>query len=118
MPSPPAHIAQAVKNEELARELEDNYQEYRDWIVTLLFYCGVHFIKCRLAELNETTSTHRKRKQKIRNVSGIDSGLYSYYRSLEDLSRKARYECAEIDATKIQYSKDDLEFIKSLLGYN
>ena len=89
-----AHLEQARSNRRLAedlyqRALETHDNVYAQWAVTCAFYCSVHCIEAKLADLGLHSQHHGDRDTKIgRNCP---NNVYAAHNMLRDFSQEARY---------------------------
>ncbi|MEF8818850.1 MAG: hypothetical protein V5A31_10090 [Haloferacaceae archaeon] len=118
MPQEQEHQQKAQENEELADSLEGDgdYQDADDWVLTMLFYTALHNVERKLAESNMHSGNHNERKHNIKTEIDHRS-LWQDYKELKDWSEQARYDCMDIKYKHLTYRKDDLEMVKSYLGY-
>lgn len=117
MPTSNEHERQAQKNETLAERLDTQFNQYEDWVVTTMFYSALHYVECELTKHGMSASNHGERQRKINQCKQIPGDVYRLYRTLEDLSRDARYECVSISAIDVLESHTKLDRIKDFLGY-
>lgn len=87
-----------------------NKDDFLDWYITGVFYCGVHLIEYVLASHKINSENHTERFKNLR-VLKIDENVLVDYKNLYLLSKKSRYECIKIknnDAVKAQQYLDSL----------
>ena len=100
-----SHQKQANRNLGFLVLVNGNNQEHWDWQVTIAFYAAVHFIHAHLARsLNQHYKTHHQVLEAIDygiplSVTKVPEVTYLAYRSLLNLSRRARYLISEGDNT-------------------
>ena len=82
------HLLQAEENEKLAKALTDLDSCYKDWVITLCFYSGLHYIYSKMP-LEKLPKSHKEAEPLILKHCG--GNAYNKYRYLSDLSRNARY---------------------------
>jgi hypothetical protein len=111
LPSRDEHLAKAKHNEETASALSS---EYRDWIVVALFYAGLHYLEMQLAVEGFHPPSHDKRDPLIAKHHLLHNVWYSY-KSLNILSRNARYYSVVILEKDVNDARAWLENIKSYL---
>jgi hypothetical protein len=100
------HIARAEYHKEVAEHLR-HQTDYEDWSLVALYYSALHFVDSILADDPDLPKDERHPRkhsglepgQRGRNQLVADrlSVIRADYRSLEDLSRRTRY-----DAQKLQ----------------
>lgn len=66
--------------------------KYTNWCVTIIFYMALHYIHAYLAKFNNEHPDNYPALQHLINADPKLKPLYTKYRSLEDDSRKARYD--------------------------
>jgi len=97
-----AHINQAKKNLAILAVLNKEINTAWDWQVTTAYYTAVHIMNAHIAKVaNLHYSTHDKLKNalyKPTSPAKIDTGIYIDYGILENLSRRARYLCNDVNA--------------------
>lgn len=113
MPSKEAHLKQAEYNEKLATFLADK-TPYQDWAATMFFYSGLHYVDAVLAESLEHPETHKERTPLVANHA-ILRRIYREYRNLQVMSENARYNCTEIDSTKLQTIRPQYDALKAYI---
>lgn len=107
----------ARESEQFAEDLIDDFEERKNWIVTIRFYSLLHFIEERLQHHGFSSRSHDDRKENIRSCKHTDNRLRTLYRRLEDTSRDARYECIRMTGEDVRMSAETLEEGKRILGY-
>jgi CRISPR/Cas system CSM-associated protein Csm4 (group 5 of RAMP superfamily) len=108
----------ARENEAFAEDIFSEYDNQSNWVVTIRFYSLLHYVEETLQLHNYSSKSHGDRKNKIRRCKYIDNKVYSIYRTLEDLSKDARYECIEMEAEDVEKSEEKLNEGKTVLGYS
>jgi len=108
----------ARDNEEFAEDLTSSHPDKNDWIITIRFYSLLHYIDERLVMHGYNATSHNERKNSIQDCNDIDNRVHSLYRSLEDLSRQARYNCIEMRDEDVEESERRLEEGKNILGFS
>lgn len=93
------HINQLNKNIEFLENINtiDNCWE---WKVTVCFYSAVHIVNAHLAKFdlhyrNHNATEEALNPQRLISVTKLDDDYYVAYKSLNNLSRRARYLCSE-----------------------
>ena len=91
MPSTSDHLSQARSNEKLAELLAKS--PFSDWRCTVLYYASLHYIQAYFTTLAPPRrfNSHTARDAAIQRDPGV-SMIREDYRSLEDWSRRTRYE--------------------------
>jgi hypothetical protein len=106
------HLALARQNYQTYQRLKDSGQDL-DWAVTVLFYTALHLVQAYFVQQAVTAfdipQSHKERTTRI----GLKLlPIYSHYRTLQDLSRDARYEPDHIVLTpKAVQQYEDLDFV-------
>jgi hypothetical protein len=95
MPSKEEHLHKASCNEEFVKDIGSARSRHLEWVVTGVFYAGLHLVDAYLAKTAaQHPATHRDRydclERAIRQNSRIRD-LFKLYRSLRDDSQDARY---------------------------
>lgn len=110
------HVSRAEYHREVADHL-GNQTEYEDWALVALYYSSLHMVDSVLADDPDLPKDERN----PRKHSGVQSGQrgrnqlvracfpYSVrkaYRSLEDLSRRTRYDCEALKSNDARKTFD------------
>jgi len=82
-----AHLKQYWHNRALVPALPATHN---DWIVTVVFYCGVQLVDAVLAHGGLHPTSHQKRNEMIANVRKLEF-IAERYDVLYQLARKVRY---------------------------
>jgi hypothetical protein len=92
------HLIQAKSNEELAGLLATI--AYADWRCTVLYYASLHYLQAYFTGLTPPRQfkTHAARDAAIQSDPDLIA-IWRDYRSLEDWSRKARYDLSHPQAS-------------------
>mgnify|MGYP000009368541 CR=1 FL=1 len=116
MADPAPHIEKAKRNLEFARKGIKG--DYVDWIVVAEFYSAIHYIEATLARLGKHSDSHTQRYQMmIENSRNFTRDCLTNYKTLESLSRKARYTADQIDDDEATQAQECFETICVELGY-
>ena len=102
MPALQQHIAQGVRNEELAEAIGGLQIRFTQWEITALFYSGLHYVDAFLATQEQHPSNHQERRRLV----GQLTTLRAEYENLYGLSIKARYDMEE-------FTRQDVERLKA-----
>lgn len=110
MASSLAHLTQAQTNEGFYEDLGAERSNTPEWAMTVLFYAAVHYVQAACVHLRyqPEPSDHKERKKAIRTEF---RGIASDYESLEDASRRARYECVKPARQELVDAKKQLREI-------
>ncbi|MFC7230691.1 hypothetical protein ACFQMM_03480 [Saliphagus sp. GCM10025308] len=113
------HKSKAEENEFIAGELNESVEidDINEWVVTVYFYSALHHVERKLAQQNIDSGNHVERNRNIKDHISSRS-LYLNYKELKDWSEQARYDCWEADDDHVTWCKDNLEIIKSELGFS
>lgn len=112
-----SHTEFAELSEGLAEDLLSDFGDRKNWVVTIRFYSFLHYVEKRLDSYGYGSKRHSERKKNIRDCRYIDNRARSIYRTLEDLSRDARYECHQMTIKDVEEAQERLEEGKSILNY-
>jgi hypothetical protein len=106
--SPPTPPFQALASRHLARARQ-HYAAYQrlkassedlDWAVTILFYTALHLVQAYFAITAATAfDLPRTHQERLTRIGLRLTPVYKHYRTLEDLSKQARYEPDPIPLT-------------------
>lgn len=97
------HIGQSKSNLLFLAQINSECNSYWDWQVTTCFYIGVHLVNAHLAKkANLHYRTHEAAKNAINPYSvaspcKIPEEIYKSYIKLENLSRRSRYMCSDVE---------------------
>lgn len=113
MPPRSEHIAKAEENEQVAQSLE---AAYPDWAITALFYAAVHWVDAVLDGLGGMSvhpQRHMQRRGEIARRREL-AVIEPRYRTLQDVSVGARYECELFYPSDVVYARrTSLEPVKA-----
>lgn len=118
MSSEIGHVEFARENEEFADDIQSEFEDKNNWIVTVRFYSFIHYVEERLRSYEYDSRSHDMRKENIRNCKYIDNKVRNLYRRFEDVSRDARYECVRMDEEDVEMSEETLREGKEILGFD
>lgn len=95
MPDINSHILQAEKNLKLIEYLL-SIDNYWDWKVTISFYSALHIVNAHLAKIADLHYQKHPETQKaidpaFKMPTKVDQDTYIAYRTLRNLSNRARY---------------------------
>lgn len=111
MPSLVEHIEKSRHNEDLAYLLSSK-TAYFDWAVTILFYAAVHYVDAVLSVSRVDPLSHEQRHTAMR-VNGTLRHVFKQYRTLETLSRNARYFALPMGREDWNKSKASFDLLRS-----
>lgn len=103
MPLKPEHISQAEHNEKIAETLSKT--KFIDWAVTVTFYAALHYVDAVLAASVIHPDTHTERNEAIGGNATLLK-VRAEYRTLETLSRNARYLSMKIEPRDLQEAQN------------
>lgn len=110
MPSKEEHLLKAERNQKFAETLTAT--QYLDWAVTVLFYAALHYVDAVLAVSGIDPNDHTERQDAIvRNITL--KRIYPEYRTLEVLSRNARYFSLRIEPEDWKRAKDAFDVLRA-----
>jgi uncharacterized protein (UPF0332 family) len=87
------HILKACHNEKFYSSFDIKTTTFRDWVVTGLFYCALHYVDAYLATQGIHPKHHEgfgERNDRVEHALDLKA-IWGYYRALQDDSRDARY---------------------------
>ena len=112
MPSKQQHLAQAQRNRAFADSVDRD--EYPDWVAVAWFYSALHLADALLADAltgrmaHPTNHVNRMAALATTQEWEQHPALAERYRTLDTLSRRARYACRPDSAL---FSADRLEIV-------
>ncbi len=110
------HIEKAKRNLEFARK--GIKEDYAEWVVVAEFYSAIHYIEATLAKLGKHSDSHMQRYQMMMDESqSFTRVCRTNYKTLESLSKKARYTADQIDDNEATQAQECFETICVELGY-
>jgi len=114
------HLNKISQNRDFLKEIVSASSSTADgWRITILFYNALHYIEAYFCSKGRSNQTHTSRASSIQSDPVISS-LYRDYRSLENLSREARYDVTSFnsgDMRRAQAASLNIEnSIKAILG--
>jgi hypothetical protein len=120
-PGTQQYLDAADRNLTIARSLLDHFTVevepiHDDWVITITFYSAVHFVNAYLFESSDLQpDSHAARDRLIRN-DPILFGIGDEYRSLKNLSQRARYSpLAVFPPHAVQQAFDQLDVIRQTI---
>ena len=90
MPASSAHIAEAQKFETVLATLQGT--QHYGWVLVLWFYIVLHYVEAVLQAKMPRRRNHEIRRQDMLRIPET-TAILPDYKTLENLSREARYEC-------------------------
>jgi uncharacterized protein (UPF0332 family) len=102
LPLKSEHISKAERNEKIAQTLATTM--YWDWVVTILFYAALHYVDAILAVSGTHPENHTRRNDFMWTNDTLKK-IRSEYRTLETLSRNARYRVIAIDSDDLHQAE-------------
>jgi uncharacterized protein (UPF0332 family) len=112
LPLKPDHISKAEHNEKLAETIGKT--AYLDWAVTIIFYAALHYVDAILAASVVHPETHSERNDAI-GTNATLMKIRPEYRTLETLSRNARYRSMKIEPTDLQEAQNNFSVLRAHL---
>jgi hypothetical protein len=91
MPTQDEHEEKARAIERLLPVLDEDQANHRDWLATISFYAGLHWLDAHLAQQGAHPSNHRER-----NRAAWGLPIWDEYYELYMMSRIARYEAGHL----------------------
>lgn len=102
------HWEQARGNEGFYENIGADRSSTPEWAMTILFYAALHYAQAGFAFLGTSPGDHMERKKALRTRF---RSVAPVYESLEDASRRARYECEKPQPSELQKAKEHLRDI-------
>jgi hypothetical protein len=97
------HLVQAQGNESFYEDIGADRSTTPDWAMTVLFYAALHYAQAAVFHLQGSNpSNHQALKSVIRKTFGA---IAAEYETLEDASRRARYECEKPKPNELQVAQ-------------
>ena len=114
MPSAEKHERQYKANKELLMSPVFNADttKYRDWLITISFYCALHLVEKKLYELLGMDTKEHKVRNKLIIRASCFTNIATQYSLLYNESLRARYKChsfSEEDVYLVLSSLKDIE---------
>ncbi len=106
------HLNKAAQNIQFQSRLDMNVPGAIDWSITVIFYAALHLVEAYFSSFGKGHNHHFTRGNALLTDARIKS-LYSDYRTLEDLSREARYEIAAFNNGDLARAKACFDAIES-----
>ena len=92
MPAKDEHIAQAEHNRSFWGSFDLSSTSFLDWVVTGIFYEGVHWVEAFLETRGEHSDNHRQRLITMRRNAEV-APITADLETLKQESEIARYRC-------------------------
>lgn len=105
------HLKKAEENLTFRKSIDLQQPTAMGWYVTVTFYTALHYIEAYFTSRGMGFNNHHSRGSAIQRDSTL-SLLYDSYRSLEDLSREARYDCSGFNVGDLRRADASLEYIQ------
>ncbi len=112
MPTSSEHLNWAQQNESLVSifELTDAFEV--TWAITVVFYAAVHYVDAYLVKFKYNKPIdHAQRDSMIIKDDHLTT-IWRDYKRLKDLSRAARYECADFRSQDLVGAKKRLSPVR------
>lgn len=93
MPVKDEHIAQAQHNRTFWSGFDLDSTPFLDWVVTGIFYEGVHWVEAFLATQSHHSDDHRQRLSAMRRNATQLGAIPTELEVLKQESENARYRC-------------------------
>jgi hypothetical protein len=93
MPTKVQHIKQANHNRDFWQREDINSTRFLDWVLTGMFYEGVHWVEAYLGTFGEHSFTHKERSANMMRHSAQFGITFAYLELLKQESENARYRC-------------------------
>ena len=100
MPAKDAHIAQAEHDRSFWGSFELSSTPFLDWVITGIFYEGVHWVESFLETRGEHSDNHRQRLVAMRRNAEVRP-ITADLEILKQESENARYRCYQYTASDI-----------------
>ena len=105
MPRTHEHLQQAQHNQGLLKSLDlDNFL-FLDWVATIAFYAALHYVEAWFASQGTGMhyTTHQERNRAMNQVDDFRPIVWPNYRTLQDRSHLARYQCTHPSKNRVQF---------------
>jgi hypothetical protein len=112
LPKASEHISKAERNEKIADALSKT--DFLDWTVTCLFYAALHYVDAILAASVIHPEGHTERNEAIGTNPSLLK-IRNEYRTLETLSRNARYRAMTIEPSDLHIAQQSFDVLKAHL---
>lgn len=106
------HLAKIAENARFLATIDQSDSCGIGWSITVVFYSALHYLEAYFVSRGRGFNNHHSRASAIQNDPIIRS-LYSEYRTLENLSREARYDAAPFNAGDLRNAKIAFETIEN-----
>lgn len=112
------HLDQYAHNIAAAQLLAES--ELWDWAVTALFYSALHLAQAYIVRSGIVAESHRARNRRMLEMVEVRP-IVNSYRTLQDESEHARYECRYFSHSDFEAIRDGVfqqvsSHLRSLLG--
>jgi len=101
MPTKIEHITQAEHNRDFWSSYNLSSTPFLDWVVTGIFYEGVHWVEAYLDTKREHSVDHKQRLSNMRRYSSAVGPIARDIEILKQESENARYRCHHYIPTDI-----------------
>jgi hypothetical protein len=108
------HLRKIADNAEFLRSIDASSPVGIGWAITVLFYSSLHYIEAYFVSRKRGFNNHHSRASGIQNDPVIRS-LYTDYRTLENLSREARYDASPFNAGDWKLTTESFENIEKAI---
>lgn len=124
------HHFEHAKHNELVCNFLSKKEEFSDWIITTAFYSSLHFVRYLMVPSQIDGFKYDKFEPFYKKARYLDEGrhefqvryvlhehneIYSYYKTLRDMSNNARYLNYQYTREDAIIAKDSLKFIKEYI---
>ena len=111
MPSKADHQRKAQHDEQFVSSFDLATTPFLDWVITALFYSGLHYVEAYFATRGLHSADHRTRDSAIQRDVNIKQ-LYDDYSELKNFSINARYYMVGFTPDEVRYLQARLEAIR------
>jgi hypothetical protein len=112
LPTKDEHLDKAIPNEKLAEVLRNT--TFLGWAATIFFYAALHYCEAVLAVHGHHPQSHESRDPLIRK-NQVLMKIWSEYKSLDVMSRNARYYAVEITPAHIQDVRNAFDTLRAYI---
>ena len=103
MPSKEEHINQAEHNRKFWNSYDLDSTPFLDWVVTGIFYEGIHWVEAFLATLGHNSATHQQQLRAVSQPSAAPvAPISADLVALKYESENARYGCYKHSADDVR----------------
>jgi len=111
MPGKSDHVRKAQHDERFVASFDLDSTPYLDWVITALFYSGLHYVEAYFATRSLHSADHRTRDSAVQRDPNLKQ-LYNDYSELKNFSINARYYMVQFTAEEVRDLQPRLDAIR------